>query len=101
MRRDRPGLYRAAGLAAGEVVRGLKVDPELGRRAQRLREAPRRIGGHATASSDDLVDPLQRHPEMPGEVDLGDLEGLQEILEEDRPRMGWNAPFGKHASYEW
>jgi hypothetical protein len=76
--------------------RHLQVDPELGRRAERLREEPRRRRSDAALPPDDLVDALQGDAQVTGELHLADRQGTKELHEEDLAGVRRKAVLGNH-----
>jgi hypothetical protein len=89
-------------MSAREIVQRLEVDPELGGRAQRLREKPGRLRGDPPLPAGDLVHPLERDTNVPGKGDLAQAERPQEFFDQDDPGVRGNAFLGKHASsYPW
>jgi hypothetical protein len=69
----------------------LKFEPEFWSSSQVPRKQPRRPSSHALLSTNELVDPLARDPEMLGQGDLGDLERPLEVLKKDLAGMTWNS----------
>jgi hypothetical protein len=68
-------------------VRGLEIQPELGRGGERLREQPGAVRGDAALSAHDLVDALNRNTDVRGELDLG--QPMTEVLvDENSPGCG-------------
>jgi len=77
-------------------MRSLKIEPELRRRVQCLREKPSRLGSDAPPAPHQLVDSLKGDTEMLSQRDLGLTERLEELLTENLARVGGDAVFRLH-----
>lgn len=84
-------LDRAGGAGADEVVIGLKGEPELRGGPKGAGEQPSGFWRDTPLAANELVDPLDRDTQVPGEGDLGHPQRLEELLAEDLSWMGWCA----------
>jgi len=75
----------------------LEIDPEFWTRPKRLGEQPSRVGHDATSATNDLVDTLNGHANVPGKGGLGQAERKQKLFEQYLARMRWDAIFWKHS----
>jgi len=75
------GLMLAGGGA--QIVGALQVHPELRIDAEIAAEAQGGIGGEGALAGDDLGDTVRRHAQGHRELVRVDLEGFEELLEED------------------
>ena len=70
-----------------EIIIHLQPKPELGRHAEVVSEAKRRISSDAPLAVYDLVDSSRRYPDVQRESVLADTPGLEEFFEQDFPWM--------------
>jgi hypothetical protein len=72
-----------------QLVGGLEIEPEALGRSKEPRQAQCRVRRDGPLIEHDLVDPARRNSQVLGQTVLGQLKGLQEILQQDLPRMYW------------
>jgi len=84
------------GLTRGfEIVPCLEVHPELCLHPKETAQAQRGIRRDPSLPMDNLIDATRRHPDRFGQMVLADLHWLQEILQQDLPRMNrWKVALG-------
>jgi hypothetical protein len=90
---DLGGLARMHRVVQIEHV--LQIQPEVGRRVERLGETQGRVGRNAALTVNDLIEAGVRHADAPGERSLCDPERAKELFNEhfarrDRPTVSRN-----------
>src|SRR5262249_13987632 len=81
-----------------QVIRGLKIHPELRGRSERARELPRGVRGDAALSVHKLVHPLHGNLHVLGQTELRDPHGLKKLLEKNLAGVGRGAVLRDHVS---
>lgn len=81
---------------AREIMRGLKVHPELGRIPEVLRKQKGGLGCDAALAANQFVDAVERDTQSAGKFGLSQPQRFEKLREQDLTGMSCGAKFWQH-----